>query len=345
MLRSLHGGDIYSGSYRIDFSVNVNPFGLPSVVKRGLCSSIEICECYPDIECQELRAQIGLKYDIPLENVICGNGASDLIFKLVQVKKPGNSLICAPTFSEYENALKAFDCTASYFKLSEMKDFQLKDDFESFLKKIEYSDMVWICNPNNPVGEVLDRYFMERILNKCMEKGIFLVVDECFSEFVSRDISIRDHIFDYNKLFVINAFTKTYAMAGLRLGYGFCGDQELLKEMNRRSQPWSVSSMAQKAGMLALSDEVYLEKTKRLIDIERRYMLDQLYNMGIKVYHSDTNFIFFREREGFAEDLKKEGFLIRNCSNFRGLEAGYYRTAVRLHEENVMLLDAIRRIK
>ena len=147
-------------------------------------------------------------------------------------------------------------------------------------------------------------------------------------------------------MFVARAFTKMHAIPGLRLGYGITSDTELMERMSRARQPWSVSIPAQEAGIAALSEEEALktEKTRILIQAERARMEQELAGLGIHVIPSEANFILMQSSMNLAEQLKGKGILIRDCGNYRGLEKGWYRAAVRLQEENDLLLKAVREI-
>ena len=146
---------------------------------------------------------------------------------------------------------------------------------------------------------------------------------------------------EYQNLFLLKAFTKRYAMAGIRLGYGLCSNLAVLEKMQEAVQPWNVSIPAQAAGVAALEEEEYVDEARQIIGAEREFLRDGLRQLGFSVYDSRANYIFFRGPSGLVEHALKKQVLIRDCSNYRGLSEGYYRVAVRTHEENIKLLEAL----
>lgn len=350
MEKLVHGGDIYSARERIsgeiiDFSANINPLGLPQTVKQALMESMDSFSCYPDPLCRDLIQEIAKHEQIPAESILCGNGAADLIFRISWAMKPRRALIAVPTFAEYEQALSAVGCQIDYFELSAEHDFCLQEDF---LEQIHpKTDLVFLCNPNNPTGQLIDPKLLERILVRCTACGALLIVDECFRDFLDDPMgnSMKDWISSFPNLLILRAFTKHFAMAGLRLGYCLCSHPVLMERMRECGQPWSVSIPAQVAGIAALQDREYLEKSKVLISQERTYLRDSLTELGIPVIGSHANYLFFRipDSSELPAQLEKDGILIRSCDNYRGLDKGYYRIAVKNHEQNQKLIDALTR--
>ncbi len=346
-----HGGDIYSQKISMDYSVSLNPLGLPEGVKNAVKEAAENCSCYPDSESRSLTKALAEFWCIPQDTVICGNGAADLIFNLVLALKPGQAVIPIPTFSEYAQALRGVGCRIEEFVMEEKAGFALDTDkFCRFLEKNGDSlQMAFLCNPNNPTGLTVPRTGIERIMQICEDRGILLVVDECFCEFLddSSEISAVPLIPRYRNLFILKAFTKTYAMAGLRLGYGICRNEALLERMKQVRQPWPVSSVAQAAGIAALKEEAYVADAKMLIEEERRFLREGLESLGFRVWDSQANYLFFKdvrrvpERELFQALLEK-GILIRSCANYSGLSGRYYRIGVKSREENQKLLNAMK---
>ncbi len=327
-----HGGDIYRNRVKIDFSANINPFGLPETVRMALSENIESFGVYPDPKCERLRRAIAEREGVEIDNVLCGNGASELIFNTVRAVMPKRALLITPTFSEYERALKSVGCEIKYHTLSEENNFNLT---ERILRELDGADMIFLCNPNNPVGNIIDEALMDQILRECEKRGIFAVIDECFMDLVSDGYSAK------GRTAVIKAFTKTYALAGLRLGY-MIGDSKTLKRIDLVSPCWNVSAAAEIAGLAALSDTEYLEKTKKYIEKERGFLIDALRGLGIKTFNSRANFILFKTEKNIYAPLLEKGLLVRKCGNFRGLGGLFYRIAVRLHEENTVLLSALK---
>lgn len=339
MVKSCHGGDIYSRNIKYDFSANINPFGMPLGVKNALIKHIKDFERYPDVNCTKLKNELAEHENVDAENIACGSGAADLIYRIVQTLKPKMAILPAPTFSEYEKALFSVGCEVDYYLLDKKDDFKLND---GILERLCGIDILFLCNPNNPVGNVIDRDLMEQIVNKCKDNSIYLVIDECFMDFV-RDSEAYNVKADENNIIVLKAFTKIYAMAGLRLGYMICCDTALIERIQNCGQCWNVSVPAQIAGIAALKEEGYIEKTIMLVSEERRYLTDALKKFGFKVYPSKANYIFFKCSLPLYRMLLNEQIAIRSCDNYVGLGDGYFRIAIRTHVENEMLINAIER--
>lgn len=335
-----HGGDIYRNKIELDFSSNVNLLGIPVGVIQAAKRGVELSCHYPDTECNELREAISNSETISKDMIICGNGAADLIFSLVRTRRPKKALLLSPTFHEYEQALQSVDCEIRYHQLLEETGFLLQPDF---IKAITNDiDIVFLCNPNNPTGALIEKSFMEKILQQCEKTNCFLVVDECFLDFIPRrkDYTLKDLCRESKNLFVLKAFTKLYAMPGLRLGYGFCSDFILLDRMKNVTQPWNVSIPAQMAGVAALKELEFVDQSMEMIEKEKNYLIQQLWKLNFKVYDSKANYIFFRSKISLYEKCLEQGILIRDCSNYRGLRDGYYRIVVKKHSENVKLIEA-----
>ena len=339
MIKSEHGGDIFEREIVYDFSANLNPLGMPESMKNALQKSISEWEKYPDPFCRSLVKRLSERENFPPENIVCGNGAADVIFRIVQTVKPKKAVVCAPSFSEYSKALIQNECEILHYFLSEKSGFALD---EKILEMLDESvQMLILCTPNNPTGRTIDGELLCRICEKCEANDIVFLCDECFIDFTENAAHAEQFI--NPNVVVLKAFTKIYAMAGLRLGYAFFGDAELAEKVRRNGQFWSVSAPAQTAGEAALDEKNYLEKTLELVKKEREFLTENLRNFGFKVYPSEANFILFYTKLALDEMLLSEKILIRNCTNFDGLEQGYFRIAVRPHEENSALVSAIER--
>lgn len=339
MIKNEHGGDIFEREIMYDFSANLNPLGMPESVKNTLQKSISEWEKYPDPFCRSLVKKLSEQEDFSPENIVCGNGAADLIFRIVQTVKPKKAVVCAPTFSEYSKALTQNGSEISAYFLSEKNGFALD---EKILEMLDESvQMLILSTPNNPTGRTIDGELLRQICEKCRANDIVFLCDECFIGFTENAAHAEQFI--NPNVVVLKAFTKIYAMAGLRLGYALFGDVKLAEKVRRNGQFWSVSAPAQTAGEAALDEKFYLEKTLELVKKEREFLTEKLQSFGFKVYPSEANFILFYTKLALDEMLLSEKILIRNCVNFDGLEQGYFRIAVRSHEENSALVSAIER--
>ena len=345
-----HGGDIYRNEIIYDFSININPLGMPEAVRHALREGMDAWERYPDPECRKLTKKLADYYGLPASWVICGSGAADLIYQLALFCKPKQALVTAPAFSEYEGALRAAGCRILYEELKKEEDFRV--NFGRMAERIDGdTELVFACNPNNPTGMMADGKELLVLAEACRKHHAVLVIDECFCELSDRPVtgSFLPFLKQYPEVLVLRAFTKTYAMAGLRLGYGICSSRKLLDGIRSVRQPWSVSVPAQQAGEAALGQGEYLEEARALIRRERERLKAGLERLGFAVYPSETNYLLFqdcREKEhgNLWEELCRTKLLIRDCSNYRGLGQGFYRICVKTQEDNELLLEYLKDI-
>lgn len=356
MVQLIHGGDIYTerkkgrGEGLLDFSANINPLGMPESVINAVAAGLSDCVNYPDPLSRDLILALSRRENLPEACFVCGNGAADVLFRLVVAKAPGRAMVTAPTFAEYQLSLERMGCRVEHHYLKEEEGFRLT---EELLPKLDAGlDMLFLCNPNNPTGQIIETGLLLKILDRCKELGILLVLDECFCDFVknAEDYTMKSHVLQCGNLFILKAFTKNYAMPGLRLGYGICGNKELTEQIWETGQPWSVSLPAQLAGLQALKEEEFLEKTRELIFVQRERMACGLRELGFTVYPPGANFIFFKlgegyQASGFKELLLQHGILIRGCGNYTGLSGDFFRVAVKKEEDNNRLLEALKRIR
>ena len=348
-MKLVHGGDYVGyrekyGRDAVDFSANVSPLGMPTAVAQAIGEAAYHADRYPDPLCRELCAAIARAESVPAEWVLCGNGAADLIFRLALSVRPRRALILAPTFAEYAAALETAGCEICRYELSEQNDFALTPKFANAID--ENVDMVFLCQPNNPTGQVANRALMRQILNKCQAMGAWLAVDECFLDFLPDGdaYTMMRELGGAENLFILKAFTKLYGMAGVRLGYGFCADETLLARMRNAGQPWAVSSLAQAAGMAALEQTEYVEQVRLLIEKERPYLQAGLQALGLRVISGKANYLLFRATRTLGEEMERRGVVLRGCGNYPGLDDTWYRTAVRTRRENDILLQTLREV-
>ena len=343
-MRLVHGGDWAGyraefGCDALDFSANVSPLGLPAGVAAAITNALPTADRYPDPLCRELRAALAGAEGVPADWILCGNGAADLIFRLALAVRPRRALLPAPTFAEYEAALQTVGCAVQRVFLREENTFAVTEEFIDAVTP--ETDIVFLCQPNNPTGQVTPPALVERLVRRCAECGAVLVVDECFLDFLpDRDAwTAKQLLRDTPQLIILKAFTKLYAMAGVRLGYALCGDAALLEKMRGAGQPWAVSSLAQAAGLAALQETAYAGAVRALIAEQRPRMAAGLRALDLRVMDGQANYLLFRATPDFGEKLRRRGAVVRSCANYPGLDAAWYRTAVRTAEENTRLLQ------
>ncbi len=341
-----HGGEKYDKHIELDFSANVNPFGMPPEVVDVLSDrkNINGFVDYPDSSCLALRQAIAENKGISEENVFCGNGASDIIYRLCFAVKPKKAVLAAPCFSEYEKAVRASGGEISFYDTSEENNFCIQSDFVSFVEK-EKPDIVFICSPSNPVGVMTEETILEKIAELAEKDGFIFVVDECFGEFVINErYSMLETAMKNKNVVVLDAFTKIYGMAGLRLGMMYFSNDWLIEKCSECGGCWNVSAPAQLAGATALKCRKYVEKTVEYIHNERKELVRRLSELGFKVYDGYANYILFRAYGGLYEDMLKRNVLIRQCGNYRMLGNEYYRIAVRTKAENDRLIEIFKEV-
>ena len=425
----VHGGDVYRRAVDLDYSVNINPLGMPPRACAAAKHGVDQSTAYPDWKVEKLRdavvsflnrkfaavvpsaganadirvPSVGMRADsvtasasagavVPVpeeietyeacsggphavvpEWITFGNGAADLIYRLMQVLRPLQVVVAAPAFAEYSVAAERVGAQVVPIYLSEAADFSFTPAVEAaFIRAIEAApsgSAVFLCNPNNPDGNVIRAGVLQRIAASCEAHRSWLIVDECFLPFLhsgdssnaaathfsnvehalrpsERACSMVPSLRAFEHLVILRAFTKIYGMPGLRLGYMLTAAQALTDAVRATMTPWEINLPAQLAGVAALEETEFVEKTRALIRAERAFLVQTLptlpYVEKVYVPVSDANFILFRTEKG-APDLKemllKRGVLIRACGNYEGLDARYYRICVRTHAENLELIQ------
>ena len=233
--------------------------------------------------------------------------------------------------------MESVGCTVERFFLREQEDFAVTDAFCAAIRP--GVDMVFLCQPNNPTGQLTALPLVEQILHRCAACGTLLVVDECFLDFLpDHALHTAKGLLGEGNLVILKAFTKLYGMAGVRLGYALSADTALLEQMQACGQPWGVSSLAQAAGLAALEETAYVEKVRALIAEQRPRLTDGLRALGLRVLDGKANYLLFQAPETLGEALRQRGAVLRSGANYPGLGPGWYRTAVRTGPENEQLL-------
>lgn len=350
-MKDTHGGNIYDyNQIAYDFSANVNPFGMSRSVIEVIKTQAEKACVYPDIQGRELRKQIARHDEVSTSHIVLGNGVGELIYGLCNALRPERCLVPAPTFSEYEAAIHALGCKLSRMNLSREESFRLTrnemSDLFSWIRQTSGKRMIFFCNPNNPTGVVVEKQHLLRIADVCEQEGVYLCVDESFLPFLMEEevYSLKKEVHAYRHLVVLRGFTKFFGMAGLRLGYALTSAEELLQGLHRVLPPWNTSFLAQIAGIEALQNPIYEQRTRELVEKERLYLMEELQKGLVeKVFESKTNFILFQAEKDLKQKLLSYGILIRDCGNYVNLGEGYFRIAVRTHEENMILVEALKR--
>lgn len=341
-----HGGDIYTaGKFKgielIDFSSNINFLGIPKSFIDHIDKALASLSHYPDLKYREIKFHIKeyLKHEIREENIILGNGASEIINIVIStLKKP---CIVVPSFSEYEYSASKYSKEIIFSYLNDDFSYNYKD----ILDKMNDCDGLVIGNPNNPNGGVIDRALFEEIIHYCEDNKKRIIIDEAFIEFAEDHESLTQHSVNFKCLFIIRALTKFFAMPGIRFGYGISSDVAFIQRLIKLQVPWNINSFAEVAIESVLRDRKYIRVSKDTIKYEREYFTKNLQKFKFidKVYKSHGNFLLLRLRNIEGEEIFQycisNGILIRRCMNFRGLDNRFIRLAVKSREDNKKLLN------
>lgn len=371
--QALHGGNIHAAARTLgtnpkrilDLSASINPLGMPQSVRAAITSQLNAAVHYPDPDCVELTQALSAHHAVDPETILCGNGSTELIHLIARTLQPEQVLIPAPTFAEYERAIKASGkqearrkkCGTYYFHLTAHDGFRLDPDaFIDAMTKMVSShsspithrsslSLAFLCNPNNPTGRVMPRDEVLKIAAAAKKLRCYLVVDEAFIDFCPEH-SVIDAAARNPHLMVLRSMTKFYALAGIRLGYGVF-PPSVVRGIHAIREPWTVSTVAQIAGCAALDDHGYRIKTLSIIAREKQYLEKSLRSLGVPCLPSAANYYLLRLHgaDVVVKTLAKTGILIRSCANFRGLDRSYVRIAVRCRRENIRFLKELTRCR
>jgi threonine-phosphate decarboxylase len=354
-----HGGDVYTAARElvipadsiIDFSASINPLGTPASVMSELRRHLKDLRHYPDPSAAELVDEIARSTGLDPRMILCGNGSTELIYLVARALRPERVLIPAPAFAEYERACIAashFNGSHSNTEIIKYYHIEAKDQFrlnaDAFIDAMKDRDLTFICNPNNPTGQLIRKSDMVLIADAARKSGCCLVVDEAFIDFIPGE-SIIKKVAKNPSLIVIRSLTKFFALSGLRIGYAVI-NPDLLGTISRLKEPWTVNSLAQVAGITALKDTAYQSRTFNLLKKEKDYLEKGLKDLGLDYYPSPVNFYLIRHDNAYniVLQLREQGILVRDCSNFNSLDRSYIRIAVRTRRENMRLLTALAKL-
>ena len=341
----VHGGRfsiVDSDPDIVDFSSNIGPAGMPESVKKMLKKRLDQMTVYPDLHSSALSSSLKKFIGLPKSNLVVGNGAIEIIYNFCRAFLSKKSiLIPVPTFGEYETAAKLSDCKISFFKT-----MNLSKNLDSFISQIPKNGCIFICNPNNPTGTILSKKQLTKIISIAKQQSCIVFVDECFIELVPQsNQSVINLIKKYDNLFVLRSLTKSFGLAGIRIGYAVASKQ-FIDILQKLKIPWSVNVLAQEAGLIAIKNKPHLSKSKIIIKKEFNYLKNEISKIkGLECYDSSTNFILIKTKQDstkLQKKLLKHKILIRNCKNFHGLNNHYIRIAIKPHKDNLKLIRALR---
>ena len=351
----VHGGNIreIARTYSLDeagvldFSSNCNPLGFPPWIRSLFQKEAATILHYPDPLCTELVRALARENGVREKNIVVGNGSTELIYLIPRALKPRTALIINPTFGEYERSLSSMGCEIECIHLNQKSHFRIKTD--EVIPLLSRVDILYLCNPGNPTGVLTGKDEIYSLIQAAEKRGVVVVLDEAFMEF-SDNHSLALQVTQRKGLIILRSMTKFFGIPGLRLGY-LLAPAAMIAAINMHKEPWSVNTLAQKAGIRCLADEPFRVKTKRFIERERPYLFSRLAAIeGLQPYASATNFILSKiTRKGLTsgklyQALAEKGILVRDCRSFRGLGSTFIRVAVKKRKDNDLLISETRKI-
>jgi threonine-phosphate decarboxylase len=347
-----HGGDVYHLARTLglnlrdllDFSANINPLGFPPGLNNAIQQALPEIVHYPDRRCLELRRDLAAYHGLDPEAILMGNGSTELLYLVARALKPKKALISAPAFSEYEHALEAAGVPAAFQLTGEADNFTLAGPLDP-----QGADLVFLANPASPSGVLPAPELLLELAAALEAAGVHLLLDEAFVDFVE-EASLKARLAQFPRLLILRSFTKFFGLPGLRLGY-LLAAPDLVGRLAAVQEPWSVGTLAQAAGRACLQDRDYMARSRTLIREERQFLLSGLQSLpGLTPFPSTVNYLLVKitRSDWTAASLQKallsEKVVIRDASNFRGLDQRFIRLAVRRREENQKLLEALRQL-
>ena len=373
-MSKIHGGNIFQFAHEqriepyevVDFSANINPLGPSQRGLDALNAQLLYISHYPDATNDDVLNAIADTYEMDKHQIIVGNGAAELLYAICRLPGYTGAFVPAPGFSEYKEALEASkipvrdifyrpredDNGQPYFEVP----YLALETFAAELKGQNGRIIVFLGNPNNPDGTLLDKDHIRTVASMLKDANSLLVIDESFIDFVGNDPlqdnehSMRSLVNEFDNIIVVHSFTKFYAVPGLRIGAAFA-NETLITQLQQYIPSWSVNTLAQAYTKAALNDVDYIKRTKQELNEERAFMYNALDDIeGITVYPPSANFILFQvNQEGITanyinEELKKYNMIVRNCDSYVGLTNHWVRIAIKDHDTNIKLVDKLTNI-
>lgn len=350
----MHGGNLLEAMERygkksfIDLSANINPFGPPEGVWEAMTKALPKIVHYPDPEYRRLRKGLAQNFDFPVDWILLGNGAGELLFSILQALRPKSVLIPVPSFSEYERAARACGAEITTLPLG-VDGWKNEKNVYFWKEKLRESDLLFLNSPHNPTGSSLERNQFEILLALAQEMGTWVILDESFVDFLEDEHrwSGREYLREYPNLVVLYSMTKFYALPGLRLGAVFAAPK-VLGQVKEHRDPWAVNILAEEAGIVAIEDQEYPNRVRRLARESKKYFFhsfEQAKLTNFMLVPSSVNFALIKILNGrsknIVEELGNQGVLVRDCGSFEGLEGEFIRVAIKDIPSMQALVDGL----
>ncbi|WP_145514007.1 threonine-phosphate decarboxylase CobD [Yersinia massiliensis] len=352
---SEHGGNVLEMALKIgtdaeniiDFSANINPLGMPESLKTAIVAQLNRAERYPDVEYRQLHSALARVHHCQPENIMAGNGATELIYAIVHHLQPRTALLLTPGFAEYRRALQRVGCQISDYAMSEADGFQPDERLLDVLAQSR-PDCLFLATPNNPTGLMPDATLLQAIVQCCHQYQIALIVDEAFIDFLPEATGLIPQLAAFPRLYVLRSLTKFFAIPGLRLGYLLSGDRAAIAQMKQQREPWTINAFAALAGEIILDDHAYIQATHQWLAQQQRWLYQQLCSLpALRVWQGAANYIFLRclkPEIDLQQALLQHHILIRHCANYPALTRDHYRVAVKSAADNQRLITALQQV-
>lgn len=352
MTQPTHGGNVYKIAREqrvpvdriVDFSASINPLGPPAAALGVIRSALKKIVHYPDPDCSELRQALAQQCDVDPDMILAGNGSTELIHLLPRALAIRSALIIGPTFEEYGRALMDAGSSVLYVHARREERFRppLKEVLRQLCSERSRFDAVFLCNPNNPTGQVMSLQAVRELAEAIDRQQGWLIVDEAFIDYCHTQ-SVVSMLRGHPRMIVLRSLTKFYAMPGLRVGY-LIGASKVVKRLKDRQPPWSVSSLAQEVSSAILHDHTYATQSRTFMKNERSRFTRGLRSLSsLRVYSSAANFLLIELPAGtgageVTDRLAAKRLLVRDCSTVPGLSLQMIRVAIRTARENQRLI-------
>lgn len=343
----------FSPAKIIDFSENINPLGMPKKIRKSIKKSFDLIEHYPQPNAETLVEKLALYHQVRLQNIFVGNGSIEILHILPRALNIKRAVVVGPTFSEYENALLKYKAKVYFCNTYDFGNDKFYLSVKSLESKLKYADIVFLGNPNNPTSSLLDCEKLEKLLFLCKKYKVFLLIDEVFIDFLQdgHNLSMLKNVLRNKFLLVLRSFTKFFALAGIRIGY-LVSNSSIVNKVAYFSYPWNVNALALDIAQKVLKDSSYMVKSKEFVAREREYLKKNLSQIKtLKTYPAFANFILCKLKDGriktatkLYKELLRYGIVIRDCSNFRGLDETFFRVAVKNRKDDIKLISTLKEV-
>jgi threonine-phosphate decarboxylase len=348
---TVHGGQAWKLEGVEDFSHNLNPLGPPKCLGRLISEAVSGVDHYPDDNSSELKGTLAQHFKVGTENTIVGSGSSDIIrmFPNTFLGKGDKALIFRPSFAEYAHQCRIAGASVNELLLTEKNDLRI--DTAELLRNAKDVKAVYICNPNNPTGRIEPKEKILDIVKECSDNGTLVFLDETLLELVPKhsEISCVREVNNYDNLVVIGSLTKSFAIPGIRIGFGFA-NENIIKALDKVRMAWNVGHIEQYVASSLIRDHTdHVTDAAKMMSSGSRYVHRELNDMGFKVGMTDS-FFFFNSLKSvgmsvpeFKYKMLSEKIMIRDCGSFGPEFKDHIRFCVKDRERNDMFTDAVRK--